>query len=430
MKSFNINPEPCDFNVGDIIDNKFRVKRRLGEGAFGIVYVVEDAVGDTYAVKLFKLWEVPENEREAIVNRLNIELAGTPVDSSYLLQPIYHNMVCGNPYIVMEYCSKGDILSIGQSVDFWTLAINVLRGLQALHSSGKVHRNLKPENVFVKDDGTFALSDFGIAGNPNRRAVKAGKAVDAFAFMAPEQMQQKGEATALPATDIFSFGVLMYQQLTFLLPFGTINDQSDLEKYLSNAQAGKWNRAALEAVHGGKRWVPLIEGCLNPDVKLRIQTAEEAIKLVPYGHASSAIDQEEMPPAPAFQTRIDNGLLLRVVHGENADQVFYLNDIIQRQPCGVVTVGRANSTTGNDIMLPETHSTYISRRHCTLELDDCAGPGQWVVRDGQFDPNTRQWRRSTNGTYVNSREAEAGGLPFGPGDIISVGDVKMRAEGY
>lgn len=430
MNNYNIIPEPCDFAPGDIIDGKFRVLQRLGEGTFGIVYSVQDASNDTYAVKLLKLWDVPDYVREAIVNRFGMEFEAARLDSPNLVHAIYHGTVCGNPYIVMEYCPYGDLLNADKrNVDYSVMAIHVLRGLQALHARGKVHRDLKPENVLIKADGTFALTDFGIAGDRNHRLTTGNQVLGTYAYMAPEQLQQKGEATVLPTTDIFSFGVMMYQLLTNLFPFGNINDNSDLPEYLANSQAGNWNRTALEAVPGGAMWVPLIDGCLNPNFKQRIQTAEQAIELVPASQASNAMDKEAQA-APEFQMQIDNGLLLRVMYGEDAGRVYRLNEMIGGEPCGVVTIGRAGSATQNDIMLAENHSSFISRRHCTLELDDCVGPGQWVIRDGQFDPNARKWRRSTNGTYVNSQEAEEGGMPFAPGDIISVGDVKMRVEAY
>lgn len=429
MNNYNINPEPCDFNPGDILDGKFRIQERLGEGTFGIVYAGQDVNNDTYAIKLLKLWDVPDQVRDSIVNRFQMEFEAARLDSPYLVHAICHGTVYGNPYIVMEYCPYGDLLSTNRQVDLSVMAIHVLRGLQALHACGKVHRDLKPENVLLKADGTFALTDFGIAGDRNHRMTTGNQVFGTYAYMPPEQLQQKGEATVLPTTDIFSFGVMMYQLLTNSFPFGNFRDNSDLPDYLLNSQAGKWNRAALEAIPGGSQWVPLIDGCLNPNFKQRIQTAEKAIELVPASVASRAMaDDVEM--APTFQTQVDNGILLRVMYGENAGQAFHLNDMIQRQPCGVITIGRADPVTRNDIMLTERLTTFISRRHCTLELDDCAGPGQWVIRDGQFDPNTRQWRRSTNGTYVNSQEAEEGGIPFAPGDIISVGDVKLRAEAY
>ena len=92
-------------------------------------------------------------------------------------------------------------------------------------------------------------------------------------------------------------------------------------------------------------------------------------------------------------------------------------------------MGRKDDGVYNDIAILENDSSYISRKHCTLELD--YELGTWIIRDGQWDRyDTGGWRRSTNGTYVNSKEVPVGGLPFSPGDIISVGDTKLRAEAY
>jgi pSer/pThr/pTyr-binding forkhead associated (FHA) protein len=67
--------------------------------------------------------------------------------------------------------------------------------------------------------------------------------------------------------------------------------------------------------------------------------------------------------------------------------------------------------------------------HCTLELD--YRTGNWYIRDGQWDKYSEQgWRTSTNGTFVNSTEVSKAGMPISPGDIISIGDLKFRVEGY
>ena len=92
-------------------------------------------------------------------------------------------------------------------------------------------------------------------------------------------------------------------------------------------------------------------------------------------------------------------------------------------------MGRRDDFIYNDIAITEDQSSYISRKHCTLELD--YDIGSWVIRDGQWDKNdTGGWRRSTNGTYVNSKEVTINGMVFSPGDIISVGDTKLRVEAY
>ena len=94
-----------------------------------------------------------------------------------------------------------------------------------------------------------------------------------------------------------------------------------------------------------------------------------------------------------------------------------------------VSLEYADEGVFNDIAITEENSSYISRKHCTLELD--YDIGSWVIRDGQWDRyETGGWKRSTNGTYVNSTEVSMNGMAFVPGDIISIGDTKLRAEAY
>ena len=81
------------------------------------------------------------------------------------------------------------------------------------------------------------------------------------------------------------------------------------------------------------------------------------------------------------------------------------------------------------IQLSELTSAYISRRHCTIELDD--EKDIWYIRDGQWDKETKEkWSRSLNGTYVNSEKVTEEGHKIVPGDIISIGDIKLRVEAY
>ena len=132
--------------------------------------------------------------------------------------------------------------------------------------------------------------------------------------------------------------------------------------------------------------------------------------------------------SPPFQTRIINGVLLRVMQGDDYGKVYYLDNLLRGEK-SILTVGRKDNAVPNDISISEETSSYISRRHCTLELD--YNLGSWVIRDGQWDRYmTGGWRLSTNGTYVNSKEVSKTGMVFNPGDIISIGDTKLRAEGY
>ena len=71
----------------------------------------------------------------------------------------------------------------------------------------------------------------------------------------------------------------------------------------------------------------------------------------------------------------------------------------------------------------------VSRRHCTIELDD--EKDLWYIRDGQWDKETKKnWSGSLNGTFVNADRVSEDGQKIVPGDVISIGDIKLRVEAY
>ena len=431
----------CDFTVGDIIDGQYRVTRSLGEGSFGIVYAVQTSRGENQALKLLKLWEVHPEIREALTRRFDMEFETGRIESKYLVHSFSHGYVRGNPYMVMEFCPGGDLSShmYNGQLDMSKVATHALLGMRDLHIRGKVHRDLKPENVLLKSNGCFALTDFGICGDRNKRMTERNimgrprQIFGTYAYMPPEQLTQHRDATVLPTTDIFSYGVMMYQMLTKgALPFGTLDNEGDLPEYVRRGKAGTWDRETLLRVDNGA-WMDLVDGCLKPDYKQRLQNCDDALRYVPFRGRGYDEDVQEMKQARVeYQTQTLHGVLLRVMQGEEYGRVYYLDDMLSGDS-SILRVGRQDPSVHNDIEIREMDSCYISRHHCTLELD--YDRGDWVIRDGQWCMRTTMvgvpsWNRSTNGTYVNSQEVGVDGLPFKPGDIISIGDVKLRAEGY
>lgn len=431
--------ERCSFSSGDVIDNAYTVEKVLGEGTFGVVYKVTDFQRNRYALKLLRLWEVHPTIREGLVKRFDMEYETGRIDSPYLVHSINHGFVHGNPYIVMELCTGGDLVTQSEKrdLDLALVARHVLLGLQALHGRGKVHRDLKPENVLQKSDGNYALTDFGISGDRNKRMTESNilgrpkQIFGTYAYIPPEQVKPRGkDSTVLPTTDIFSFGVMMYQLLTGELPFGRLDDEGDLPEYLRNGRTGNWNRDALRRCDGWQQWNALISGCLQPDFQERIQSVDKALGLLPEPRRENKVAATAQQPQQCdYQVRIVNGVLLRVMQGEDYGKVFWLDNLLNDSR-SILTMGRLDYGVKNDISLHETDSTYISRRHCTLELD--YELGSWVIRDGQWIAygGRGEWKNSTNGTFVNSSQVTPNGMAFSPGDIISVGEVKLRAEAY
>lgn len=423
--------ERCAFDVGDRIDGRYTITKRLGEGAFGMVFKVSDSLGKVYALKVLKLWEVHPEIRQQLVDRFDMEFQTGQISSPYLVHSVGHGIVKGNPYILMEFCPQGDLAHATRDTDWNLVAQQVLLGLKALHRRGKVHRDLKPENVLIKADGTVALTDFGISGDRNKRMTernimgKPQQIFGTYAYMPPEQVNPHKDATVLPTTDIFSFGVMMYLLITGTLPFGPLRDENELVLYLKAGKEGRWNREVLKTSLFGRMFLPVIEGCLHPDFQKRLQSVDDVIAMLPpvrMQHHSHSADDDFVIPS------VIQGIQLRVMQGEEYGKTYNIS-ALGRQNRGVLTMGRNDSTTTNIIAICERQSCYISRKHCTIELDQ--NTSKWFIRDGQWDRNySGGWKRSLNGTYVNAKEVTPDGYYLALGDIISIGDAKLRVEAY
>lgn len=432
--------ERCDFHPGERINNLYRVEKVLGEGTFGRVYKVVRSDGKEYALKLLKLWEVLPSEREKLMRRFDMEYETGRIPSNYLVQSHTKGAVGNNPFIVMEFCPNGDLssripLNPSQVIP---IAYDILFGLRDLHKCGKVHRDLKPENVLFKKDGTIVLTDFGISGDRNNRLTEKGingvpkQLFGTFGYMPPEQVNpRRGNSTVLPTTDIFSFGVLIYQLLTGHLPFGNLQSEADLPSYINHGKNGIWDREKLQHIPSGKTWEAVIDKCLIPDFKTRAQTVDEVISLLPENKKNfNKSDISVFSKLTNPNMDISRGTVLRIMQGEEAGKTYHLDPLIRGGRL-LLTIGRWDNEVFNDIAIKETDSSYVSRCHCTLEKDPKTA--LWVLRDGQWRADTNRkfsWKRSLNGTYVNSKEVDNSGLYINPGDIISIGDVKLRVEGY
>ena len=422
----------CDFQPGNVIDGRYSVKKSLGEGSFGAVYLVEDGRGQKYALKLLRLWEVPAEIRQPLMDRFEMEFKTGQIDCDNLVRSLSYGIVGGNPYIVMEYCPGGDLEPMLGKPDSRTPQIcqDILIGLNALHDRGKVHRDLKPENVLFKQNGKAALTDFGISGDRTHRMTqrnifgKPNQIFGTYAYMPPEQVTRaRGGATVLPTTDIFSFGVLLFQLLTGQLPFGSLESHNDLAEYQKRGKDGIWNRGLLQTVPNGQQWMRIIDGCLMPDFKLRLQTVQEVLRLIPQQAGGNYIEPVRMVQsyAPQQQTR---GFQLRILQGEEYGKIYNLTQMANAG-CKILTIGRQQ---GNAIKIKSDFSDFMSRFHCTIERDPSTG--LWVIRDGQWRNEYRQWKLSSNGTYVNAKPVTSNGFYLKAGDIIAIGDVTMRFENF
>jgi pSer/pThr/pTyr-binding forkhead associated (FHA) protein len=125
---------------------------------------------------------------------------------------------------------------------------------------------------------------------------------------------------------------------------------------------------------------------------------------------------------------IVRGFLLRVMQGEEYGRTYDIS-ALGKLNHGLLTMGRNDYSTFNTLPICENQSSYISRKHCTFEYDSVSG--NWFIRDGQWDKTyVGGWKTSLNGTFVNAKEITPDGYYLAVGDIISIGDAKLRVEAY
>lgn len=429
----NTVPSRCEFTPGDMV-GEYVVEKMLGEGTFGVVYKVSNASGVPYAMKLLKLWTVTSDLCKDLEDRFVMEFETGKIESKYLVHSKEYGVVCGNPFIIMEFCNGGDLRSLMKNggYDVFTVALQILMGLRDLHSCGKVHRDLKPENVLIKNDNTAVLTDFGISGDRNHRMTRRNwrgvplQIFGTYAYIPPEQLKPTREKfiTVLPTSDLFSFGVMLFEMLTGNLPFGELTE-STVGRYCDRGEKGEWDRTFMNGVNHSEILLPIIESCLIPNPHKRVQTADQLIEKLKLYAKDTSINVNEMSVHNSIYN-VRSGVLLRVMQGGEFGMKYYLNNLIHNKR--FITLGRMNDTINNAIPLMEIGTKFISRRHCTFECNEDGT--QWYIRDGQWHSDTGIWELSTNGTFVNSTQINDSGTELHPGDIITIGDVKLRVEGY
>jgi eukaryotic-like serine/threonine-protein kinase len=205
----------------------FRIERRLGQGAMGAVYVgVHQTKGSRVAVKVVLPAETKERS-DKLAARFEREIK--------LLSQFRHPNIVrfygasedrGIRFYAMELVegkSLDDILDEHDSLplsEAVKVVSQICEALQELHSTGVIHRDLKPGNVLVGDDGKVKLTDFGIARDTSayseERLTKADHTVGTIAYMSPEQLTGQ-ELTR--KSDLYSLGLLFYRIITGRLPF-------------------------------------------------------------------------------------------------------------------------------------------------------------------------------------------------------------------
>jgi serine/threonine-protein kinase len=208
--------------TGTVLGGKYRIGKKIGSGGIGVVYAAEhNTLGHEVAVKVLRGaaakdgGEIARLRREAYI-QVNIDSVN--VCRVHDLD----QMPDGSMYVVMERLhgrsladklSREHVVAPGFAIPVF---VGVCRALGAAHKKGVVHRDLKPGNIFLCDDGTPKVLDFGMSKLTTAESLtQAGYTLGTPEYMAPEQCIG---ANVVAQTDLYAFGVLMYEALTGELP--------------------------------------------------------------------------------------------------------------------------------------------------------------------------------------------------------------------
>ncbi len=207
---------------GQLINDRYEIERLIGEGGMANVYLARDTILDRkVAVKVLR-GDLAGDEK--FVRRFQREALSASSLSHPNIVEIYDvGEDNGNFYIVMEYIEgktlkqlikKRGVLSLPETMD---IMLQLLDALATAHDSYIIHRDIKPQNIMIKESGLVKITDFGIAMALNSaQLTQTNSVMGSVHYLPPEQASGKGSTIR---SDIYSLGILMFEMLTGKVPF-------------------------------------------------------------------------------------------------------------------------------------------------------------------------------------------------------------------
>jgi len=253
----------------------YRILKKIGEGGMGVVYLAEDTKLKRQVAIKFLPHHISDNSDER--KRFEIEAQAAAALNHPNISHIYAIEETDDEiFIVMEYIDGMELkeevrsgkIKIKRAVD---IAIQIAEGLQVAHEKGIVHRDTKSSNIMITDKGKVKIMDFGLAKvGAGMQLTKEQSTLGTAAYMSPEQA--KGEEVD-QRSDIWSFGVVLYEMLTGELPFKGDYEQAVIYSILNE----KPQTPAKLKSDISPEFESIVFKCLEKQIQRRYQNMEEFI---------------------------------------------------------------------------------------------------------------------------------------------------------
>jgi serine/threonine protein kinase len=214
------------FHTDQLLGGRFRTIAPLQHGSFGMVFLAEDTLThQDVAIKCLTKPSVASAIHSADEGAEELACHAILGHHNHLVNLVDHFETDAHTYLVLEYCSQGDLyeairLDRGpvQTEHVRRFMLQLISAVQHMHANGLFHRDIKPENIFLTQDGSVKLGDFGLA---TKSLWSYESCVGSDRYMAPEQYDPAGMGYSPAKADIWSLGICLLNVLFARNPFVT-----------------------------------------------------------------------------------------------------------------------------------------------------------------------------------------------------------------